>query len=158
MPFLALYLLFKIVPFFVCSSCHYLNYLKKLQFISLALQLPYLRWKRFAVVAALCILAVRAVIVQLAFFLHIQASLPVVSLKFSCGLFFETQMITAANGLGCLFPESYPNSLSIIYQTFVFRRPAMFSRPLIFATGFMTFFSVVIALFKVIANRMFCLL
>ena len=46
-----------------------------------SLQLPYLRWKRFAVVAALCILAVRAVIVQLAFFLHIQASLPVVSLK-----------------------------------------------------------------------------
>ncbi|KAF0904719.1 hypothetical protein E2562_036251 [Oryza meyeriana var. granulata] len=35
-----------------------------------------------------------------------------------------------------------------IYQTFVFRRPAVFSRPLIFATAFMTFFSVVIALFK----------
>ena len=104
------------------------------------------------------LLAVRAVIVQLAFFLHIQASLPVVSLKFSCGLFSETQMITAVYGLCCLFPESCPNCLSIIYQTFVFRRPAMFSRPLIFATGFMTFFSVVIALFKVIANRMFCLL
>ncbi|XP_020263575.1 probable homogentisate phytyltransferase 1, chloroplastic [Asparagus officinalis] len=68
------------------------------------LQLPFLRWKRFAVVAAICILAVRAVIVQLAFFLHI--------------------------------------------QTFVFRRPASFSRPLIFATAFMSFFSVVIALFK----------
>uniref|UniRef100_A0A804R5G1 Homogentisate phytyltransferase 1 chloroplastic n=1 Tax=Zea mays TaxID=4577 RepID=A0A804R5G1_MAIZE len=37
-----------------------------------SINLPYLRWKRFAVVAALCILAVRAVIVQLAFFLHIQ--------------------------------------------------------------------------------------
>jgi homogentisate phytyltransferase/homogentisate geranylgeranyltransferase len=35
-----------------------------------------------------------------------------------------------------------------IYQTFVFRRPAVFTRPLMFATGFMTFFSVVIALFK----------
>ncbi|TVU08397.1 hypothetical protein EJB05_41801 [Eragrostis curvula] len=57
-----------------------------------SINLPYLRWKRFAVVAALCILAVRA--------------------------------------------------------TFVFRRPAVFSKPLIFATGFMTFFSVVIALFK----------
>ncbi|KAL5974023.1 hypoxanthine-guanine phosphoribosyltransferase [Asimina triloba] len=33
-------------------------------------------------------------------------------------------------------------------QTFVFMRPAAFSRPLIFATAFMTFFSVVIALFK----------
>ncbi|KAJ6847440.1 putative homogentisate phytyltransferase 1, chloroplastic [Iris pallida] len=66
--------------------------------------LPFLRWKRFAVVAAMCILAVRAVIVQLAFFLHM--------------------------------------------QTFVFRRPPSFSRPLIFATAFMSFFSVVIALFK----------
>uniref|UniRef100_A0A0D3GJH5 Uncharacterized protein n=1 Tax=Oryza barthii TaxID=65489 RepID=A0A0D3GJH5_9ORYZ len=33
-------------------------------------------------------------------------------------------------------------------NTFVFRRPAVFTRPLIFATAFMTFFSVVIALFK----------
>jgi homogentisate phytyltransferase/homogentisate geranylgeranyltransferase len=69
-----------------------------------SINMPFLRWKRFAVVAALCILAVRAVIVQLAFFLHI--------------------------------------------KTFVFRRPASFSKPLIFATAFMTFFSVVIALFK----------
>lgn len=69
-----------------------------------SINIPFLRWKRFAVVAALCILAVRAVIVQLAFFLHM--------------------------------------------QTFVFRRPASFSRPLIFATAFMSFFSVVIALFK----------
>lgn len=38
-------------------------------------QLPMLRWKRSAVVAAMCILAVRAVIVQLAFFLHMQVSL-----------------------------------------------------------------------------------
>lgn len=35
-------------------------------------QLPLLRWKRFAVVAAMCIFAVRAVIVQIAFYLHIQ--------------------------------------------------------------------------------------
>lgn len=69
-----------------------------------SINLPFLRWKRFAVVAAICILSVRAVIVQLAFFLHM--------------------------------------------QTFVFRRQANFSRPLIFATAFMSFFSVVIALFK----------
>ncbi|KAK1315854.1 hypothetical protein QJS10_CPA05g02375 [Acorus calamus] len=69
-----------------------------------SINLPMLRWKRFAVVAAMCILAVRAVIVQLAFFLHM--------------------------------------------QTFVFRRPSTFSRPLVFATAFMSFFSVVIALFK----------
>ncbi|KAG9456347.1 hypothetical protein H6P81_000855 [Aristolochia fimbriata] len=69
-----------------------------------SINLPFLRWKRFALVAAMCILAVRAVIVQLAFFLHM--------------------------------------------QTFVFQRPAIFSKSLIFATAFMSFFSVVIALFK----------
>ena len=79
MHFLALLLLLKIAPSFVCSSCHYLNNLKKLCLCLCSLQLPYLRWKRSAVVAALCILAVRAVIVQLAFFLHIQASLHVAS-------------------------------------------------------------------------------
>ncbi|KGN61152.1 homogentisate phytyltransferase 1, chloroplastic isoform X1 [Cucumis sativus] len=69
-----------------------------------SIDLPLLRWKRFAVVAAMCILAVRAVIVQLAFFLHM--------------------------------------------QTHVFQRPPVFSRSLIFATAFMSFFSIVIALFK----------
>ncbi|KAJ0697823.1 putative homogentisate phytyltransferase [Helianthus annuus] len=66
--------------------------------------MPMLRWKRFALVAAMCILAVRAVIVQIAFYLHI--------------------------------------------QTFVYGRLAVFPKPVIFATGFMSFFSVVIALFK----------
>ncbi|GMH23744.1 hypothetical protein Nepgr_025587 [Nepenthes gracilis] len=69
-----------------------------------SINLPMLRWKRFALVAAMCILAVRAVIVQIAFFLHMQMH--------------------------------------------VYGRPAVFSRPLIFATAFMSFFSVVIALFK----------
>ncbi|XVF34177.1 hypothetical protein REPUB_Repub18cG0036000 [Reevesia pubescens] len=69
-----------------------------------SINLPLLRWKRFALVAAMCILAVRAVIVQLAFYLHI--------------------------------------------QTHVFSRPAILSKPVIFATAFMSFFSVVIALFK----------
>lgn len=67
-------------------------------------QLPLLRWKRFAVVAAMCILAVRAVIVQIAFYLHVQMH--------------------------------------------VFGRPAILTKPVIFATAFMSFFSVVIALFK----------
>ncbi|KAG2302981.1 hypothetical protein Bca4012_061338 [Brassica carinata] len=52
----------------------------------------------------MCILAVRAIIVQIAFYLHI--------------------------------------------QTHVFGRPVMFTRPLAFATAFIGFFSVVIALFK----------
>ncbi|KAJ4828171.1 hypoxanthine-guanine phosphoribosyltransferase [Turnera subulata] len=69
-----------------------------------SINLPLLRWKRFAFIAAMCILAVRAVIVQLAFYLHMQIH--------------------------------------------VFGRSVMFTRPLIFATAFMSFFSVVIALFK----------
>lgn len=39
-----------------------------------------------------------------------------------------------------------------IFQTFVYGRPAIFPKSVIFATGFMSFFSVVIALFKVKAN------
>ncbi|GAB2291454.1 hypoxanthine-guanine phosphoribosyltransferase [Dionaea muscipula] len=69
-----------------------------------SINLPLFRWKRFALVAAMCILAVRAVIVQIAFFLHVQMH--------------------------------------------VYGRPAIFSKPVIFATAFMSFFSVVIALFK----------
>ncbi|KAL2343213.1 hypothetical protein Fmac_004498 [Flemingia macrophylla] len=69
-----------------------------------SINVPMLRWKRFAVLAAMCILVVRAVIVQLAFFLHMQIH--------------------------------------------VYKRAAVFSKPLIFATAFMSFFSVVIALFK----------
>merc|ERR1719158_1008344 len=37
--------------------------------------LPFLRWKRFPVLAAMCILAVRAVIVQLGFFNHVRSAL-----------------------------------------------------------------------------------
>ncbi|XP_024515186.1 probable homogentisate phytyltransferase 1, chloroplastic isoform X2 [Selaginella moellendorffii] len=69
-----------------------------------SIQLPFLRWKRSAVAAASCILSVRAIVVQLAFFLHMQA--------------------------------------------FVLKRPAFYPRSLLFATAFMCFFSVVIALFK----------
>ncbi|KAG6740744.1 hypothetical protein POTOM_056212 [Populus tomentosa] len=80
-----------------CHFCLYITFISRNK-------LPLLRWKRFAFVAAVCILAVRAVIVQLAFYLHM--------------------------------------------QTHVYGRPPVFSRPLIFATAFMSFFSVVIALFK----------
>ncbi|XP_058203365.1 homogentisate geranylgeranyltransferase-like isoform X2 [Rhododendron vialii] len=37
-----------------------------------SIELPFLRWKRNAFLAATCILIVRAVVVQLAFFIHIQ--------------------------------------------------------------------------------------
>ncbi|MCL7048334.1 hypothetical protein MKW94_007226 [Papaver nudicaule] len=38
----------------------------------LSFQLPFLRWKRHAFLAATCILSVRALVVQLAFFVHMQ--------------------------------------------------------------------------------------
>jgi homogentisate phytyltransferase/homogentisate geranylgeranyltransferase len=71
-----------------------------------SVDLPFLRWKRSAVAAASCILVVRAIVVQLGFYLHMQAS--------------------------------------------VFRRAAVMTRPLWFITGFMCFFSIVIALSKVL--------
>ncbi|KAH9534078.1 hypothetical protein CY35_18G087600 [Sphagnum magellanicum] len=69
-----------------------------------SVDVPFLRWKRSAVAAASCILAVRAIVVQLGFYLHMQAS--------------------------------------------VFGRAAVMTRPLWFITGFMCFFSIVIALAK----------
>lgn len=69
-----------------------------------SIDLPLLRWKRSAFAAATCILCVRALVVQLAFYLHM--------------------------------------------QSFVYGRLPILSKPLLFATGFMCFFSIVIALFK----------
>ncbi|KAJ4954165.1 hypothetical protein NE237_030997 [Protea cynaroides] len=69
-----------------------------------SVELPLLRWKRNAFLAASCILSVRAIVVQFAFFMHI--------------------------------------------QKYVFGRPAVLTKPLVFGTAFMCFFSTVIALFK----------
>ncbi|GMN52025.1 hypothetical protein TIFTF001_021170 [Ficus carica] len=99
---------------------------------SFAVLVPLLRWKRFALVAAMCIVAVRAVIVQLAFFLHVQWP-PVTSNVISIAIIL-------------LLHRSWGQK--DVYRTHVYKRPAVFSRPLIFATAFMSFFSVVIALFK----------
>ncbi|XP_043699029.1 probable homogentisate phytyltransferase 1, chloroplastic [Telopea speciosissima] len=69
-----------------------------------SIELPLLRWKRNAFLAAMCILTVRAIVVQLAFFMHI--------------------------------------------QNYVFGRPAVLTKSVVFATVFMCFFTAVIALFK----------
>jgi len=66
--------------------------------------LPFLRWKKYPVLAAACILAVRSILVQLGFFFHMQLA------------------------LGAPTP--------------------LLTRPVLFATAFMFFFSIVIALFK----------
>ncbi|KAL7187276.1 hypothetical protein ACSBR1_037358 [Camellia fascicularis] len=61
-----------------------------------SVELPLLRWKRNAFLAAICILIVRAIVVQLAFFIHIQKyvlSRPVVF----------TKSLVFAIGFMCLF-------------------------------------------------------
>ncbi|XP_008659042.1 homogentisate phytyltransferase VTE2-1 isoform X1 [Zea mays] len=70
-----------------------------------SINLPYLRWKRFAVVAALCILAVRAVIVQLAFFLHIQTFVFRRPAVFSRPLLFATGFMTFFSVVIALFKD-----------------------------------------------------
>lgn len=40
----------------------------------LFLQLPFLRWKKYPILAAGCIFVVRAVLVQIGFYLHMQVS------------------------------------------------------------------------------------
>ena len=72
--------------------------------IAYSTDLPFLRWKQYPVAAAACILAVRAVLVQIGFFCHMQHALGAAEL--------------------------------------------VLNRPVIFATGFMFMFSIVIALFK----------
>ncbi|KAG0484790.1 hypothetical protein HPP92_008869 [Vanilla planifolia] len=69
-----------------------------------SLDAPLLRWKQHAFLAASCILTVRAILVQLAFFLHMQKH--------------------------------------------VLGRQRNLTKPVVFATVFMCFFSAVIALFK----------
>lgn len=51
-------------------------------------ELPFLRWKRYPVLAACCILAVRAVIVQLGFFRHMQQAIGIQSLQLTPELVF----------------------------------------------------------------------
>ncbi|XP_006657211.3 probable homogentisate phytyltransferase 1, chloroplastic [Oryza brachyantha] len=70
-----------------------------------SINLPFLRWKRSAVVAALCILAVRAVIVQLAFFLHIQTFVFGRPAVFSRPLIFATAFMTFFSVVIALFKD-----------------------------------------------------
>ncbi|XP_075652349.1 homogentisate phytyltransferase 1, chloroplastic isoform X1 [Castanea sativa] len=70
-----------------------------------SINLPLLRWKRFAVVAAMCILAVRAVIVQLAFFLHIQTHVYKRPVVFSRPLIFATAFMSFFSVVIALFKD-----------------------------------------------------
>ncbi|XP_042440994.1 probable homogentisate phytyltransferase 1, chloroplastic [Zingiber officinale] len=67
--------------------------------------LPCLRWKRSAVIAALCILVVRAVIVQLAFFLHMQTFVFQRPVYFSRPLVFATAFMSFFSIVIALFKD-----------------------------------------------------
>ncbi|XP_078443864.1 homogentisate phytyltransferase 1 [Wolffia australiana] len=70
-----------------------------------SIDLPFFRWKRFAVVAAMCILAVRAVIVQLAFFLHMQTFVFSRPVLFSRPLIFATSFMSFFSVVIALFKD-----------------------------------------------------
>lgn len=70
-----------------------------------SVDLPFLRWKRFAVVAAMCILAVRAVIVQLAFYLHIQTFVFQRPAVFTRPLIFATAFMSFFSVVIALFKD-----------------------------------------------------
>nr|WKR37734.1 vitamin E 2-1 [Plukenetia volubilis] len=70
-----------------------------------SINLPLLRWKRFAVVAAMCILAVRAVIVQLAFYLHMQTHVYKRPAVFTTPLIFATAFMSFFSVVIALFKD-----------------------------------------------------
>ncbi|RDX65836.1 Homogentisate phytyltransferase 1, chloroplastic, partial [Mucuna pruriens] len=70
-----------------------------------SINVPLLRWKRFAVLAAMCILAVRAVIVQLAFFLHMQTHVYKRPAVFSRPLIFATAFMSFFSIVIALFKD-----------------------------------------------------
>ncbi len=91
--------------------------------IAYSTDLPLLRWKRFPFLAAACILAVRAVIVQLGFFSHMAAALAGPAMAAGAGRALFGSLLPSASGVE-------------------------WTLALGFGTAFMTLFSVVIALFK----------
>ncbi|GIL89211.1 hypothetical protein Vretimale_18604 [Volvox reticuliferus] len=102
-------------------------------FISLGLgvlysaELPFMRWKRSPLLAAGCILVVRAIIVQLGFYTHMRAALDAAASVAAGGAAATGAAAAVSGALGSLFAL----------------RPCVW-----FVVVFMMFFSVVIAFFK----------
>jgi homogentisate phytyltransferase / homogentisate geranylgeranyltransferase len=111
--------------------------------IAYSVDIPLLRWKQYPVVAAACILAVRALLVQLGFFQHMVNAMRSGTSGGSSGGSEGGLLQWFINPLSYLIPTlSNSNITPTIYQ-------AALSTPTIqFATGFMLIFSIVIALFK----------
>ncbi|KAF8376768.1 hypothetical protein HHK36_031564 [Tetracentron sinense] len=70
-----------------------------------SVDLPYLRWKRHAFFAATCILFVRAIVVQLAFFVHIQKYVLGRPVSFTRSLVFATAFMCFFSTVIALFKD-----------------------------------------------------
>ncbi|GFR42837.1 hypothetical protein Agub_g3795 [Astrephomene gubernaculifera] len=102
--------------------------------------LPFMRWKRSPFLAAGCILAVRAVIVQLGFYSHMKGAL------LAAGTLTTTPVVTTA-AASSSFLSSLLSSCSYLLRQLQLTTASL-SPAVQFVMGFMLFFSVVIALFK----------
>ncbi len=107
-------------------------------------ELPFMRWKRSPLLAAGCILAVRAIAVQLGFFLHMhQALAPLPRSAAGIAAAQASSSPLAAQG----WADSAAAALAAVTQQQL--PPAV-----LFTLCFMLFFSVVIALFKDIPDAL----
>ncbi|KAK6782147.1 hypothetical protein RDI58_019943 [Solanum bulbocastanum] len=70
-----------------------------------SIELPFLRWKRNAALAAICIMVVRAIIVQFAFFAHIQKYVLVRPILYTRSLFFAVTFMCIFTAVIALFKD-----------------------------------------------------
>ncbi|KAK3003533.1 hypothetical protein RJ639_018620, partial [Escallonia herrerae] len=70
-----------------------------------SIELPFLRWKRNAFLAATCILIVRAIVVQVAFFLHIQRNVLGRPMVFTRSLVFAVAFMCLFSTVIALFKD-----------------------------------------------------
>lgn len=73
--------------------------------IAYSIELPLLRWKRSPFLAAMCILAVRALIVQLGFFSHITTSVMGLEFEWTSALMFGTGFMVLFSVAIALFKD-----------------------------------------------------
>jgi 4-hydroxybenzoate polyprenyltransferase len=69
---------------------------------------PFLRWKRFPFMAACCIFLVRAVIVQLGFYLHMRCAVLGLPLQWTQPLLFGTAFMSLCSVVIALFKVHAP--------------------------------------------------
>ncbi|PNX96134.1 homogentisate phytyltransferase chloroplastic-like, partial [Trifolium pratense] len=96
---------YRFIPFFSSRPLFWALFISFVLGTAYSINVPWLRWKRFAVLAAMCILSVRAVIVQLAFFLHIQTFVFKRPAIFSRPLIFATAFMSFFSVVIALFKD-----------------------------------------------------